>query len=149
MNIHVMSRANAMKYSYKPHSETAAVISISDCAKESPILENNPDNGITAQLKLKFDDVERGETNCITEDDASKIVSFVREYAVDQDLLIVHCEAGVSRSAGTAAAIMKAVKGNDWDIFDNPRYVPNMTCYRTVLNAFYSSDVDILHSSED
>ena len=40
-------------------------------------------------------------------------------------------------NAGVAAAIMKALFGDDWEVFDNPKYVPNMTCYRTVLDAFY------------
>ena len=142
--IQVMSRAGVIEYFRKPHNEALAVISISDCDKDSPILENKPDNGVAAHLKLKFDDVERGEANCITEEDALKIVSFVRECAMVQNRLIVHCEAGVSRSAGTAAAIMKAINGNDWDIFDKPRYVPNMTCYRTVLNAFYTNGQDLL-----
>ena len=138
MTIHIMSRSNAIKYSMEHHHQTSAVISISDCDKESPMLENNPDNGIMARCMVKFDDVERGADNCITEIDALKIVSFVAEVATNQDMLIVHCEAGVSRSAGVAAAIMKAVNGDDWEVFNNHRYIPNMTCYRTVLNAFHS-----------
>ena len=144
MFIQVMSRVSAVEYSCRSHDEASAVISISDYDKNSPTLENNPGNGIVAHLKLKFDDVERGEANCITERDALKIVSFVRGYAIVSNKLIVHCEAGVSRSAGTAAAIMKAINGSDWDIFDNPRYVPNMTCYRMVLDAFYTNGQDIL-----
>ena len=134
-----MSRSNAVKYSEAQHNETSAVISISDCDKDSPKLENNPNNGIVARRKVKFDDVERGADNCITEADALKIVSFVSETAKSQDRLIVHCEAGVSRSAGVAAAILKALTGDDKEVFNNPRYVPNMTCYRAVLNAFYDS----------
>ena len=91
-----------------------------------------------ARCKVKFDDVERGAANCITEADALKIVSFVAEEEKCIDKLIVHCEAGVSRSAGVAAAIMKALYDDDRPVFNNPRYVPNMTCYRTVLNVFYS-----------
>ena len=134
--INVMSRNDATKYSLEPHKEKAAVISISDCDKEFPVLENNQNNGITVRCKVRFDDVDRGAKNCITEGDASEIVLFVTENANNIDRLIVHCEAGVSRSAGVAAAIMKAVNGDDWDVFNNPKYVPNMTCYRTVLDAF-------------
>ena len=143
MTIHIMSRSNAIKYSNAQHSETSAVISISDCDKDSPVLENNPNNGIAAQCKVKFDDVERGANNCITEADALRIVSFVSDNAKSQDRLIVQCEAGVSRSAGVAAAILKALTGNDREVFNSPRYVPNMTCYRTVLNAFHNSDESV------
>ena len=120
------------------HDVTSAVISISDCDKSSPVLENNTNNGIMARCKLKFDDVERGANNCIAEIDAFNIVEFVVNTAKSYDLLIVHCEAGVSRSAGVAAAVMKAVNGDDFKVFDNPRYIPNMTCYRTVLTAFHN-----------
>ena len=48
----------------------------------------------------------------------------------------MHCEAGQSRSAGVAAAIMKYLYNNDTDIFNNRYYKPNMLCYRKVLNAF-------------
>ena len=139
MTIHIMSRSNAIEYSKGQHKETSAVISISDCDKDSPMLENNPNNGIIARCKVKFDDVERGADNCIAETDALKIVSFVSKIAKNQDRLIVHCEAGVSRSAGVAAAILKALTGDDREVFNSPRYVPNMTCYRAVLNAFHDS----------
>ena len=137
MIIQIMSRSNAIKYSEAQHDETAAIISISDIDKSFPVLENNTNNGIVARCKVKFDDVERGANNCITKTDALKIVAFVLETALSQDRLIVHCEAGVSRSAGVAAAIMKALTGDDKEVFNNPRYVPNMTCYRAVINAFY------------
>ena len=123
MNIHIMSRAKAIAYSHQPHSETVAVISISDYDKESPVLISNSNNGIAAHCKVKFNDVEHGENKCITENDALKIVLFVMKNAKLIDKLIVHCEAGVSRSAGVAAAIMKAVNGDDWGVFDNSRYV--------------------------
>ena len=41
------------------------------------------------------------------------------------------------KNAWVAAAIMNALFGDDWEVFDNPKYVPNMTCYRTVLDAFF------------
>jgi len=137
MTIHIMSRNNAIKYSQEQHSEITAFISISDCDKDSPMLENNPNNGIKARCKLKFDDVERGQNNCITEADALKIVTFVAQNVKIANKLIVHCEAGVSRSAGVAAAIMKAIYDDDRPVFNSRKYVPNMTCYRMVLNAFY------------
>ena len=142
MIINVMSRENAVKYSFDTHKEKVAVLSISDSDKEFPRLENNPDNGIIWRCKVKFDDVEKGEKHCITEEDALNIYSFVTSVAESYDTLIVHCEAGVSRSAGVAAAIMKAINGDDWDVFSNPKYVPNMTCYRTVLNTFFQIEED-------
>ena len=81
MTIQVMSRSNIIKYSKEQHGDTSAVISISDCDKDPPKLDNNPSNGIIARCKVKFDD--------------------------------------------------------DRAVFDNPGYVLNMTCYRTVLNVYF------------
>ena len=66
MTIQIMSRSKAIKYSCEHHNETSAVISISDCDKDSPKLENNPNNGIMMRCRVKFDDVERGVQGCIT-----------------------------------------------------------------------------------
>ena len=140
MQIEIMSREEAYRFSFVPHREKIAVISISDCDKDYPNLSNNPNNGILAHFKIHFDDVDMyvGGENCITYDDAGEIASFVRNIVrLRMDRLIVHCEAGISRSAGVAAAIMKGWDGDDSPVFDNPRFRPNMICYRTVLNAVY------------
>ena len=47
--------------------------------------------------------------------------------------LIVHCDAGISRSAGVAAAVTEAEGGDPAGIFDSPYYEPNHHCYRLVL----------------
>lgn len=47
--------------------------------------------------------------------------------------VIFHCEAGVSRSAGLAAAWANYYLGDDKFFFDN--YIPNRHVYRIMLNA--------------
>lgn len=139
MKFEVLSRKNAKAFSFQAHDYKTAIISITDVDKIGVIFSDNPNNGIKGILRLKFDDVERNfvkNENCITKEDAEEIVKFVNKYKNKVDKIIVHCEAGVSRSAGVCAAIMKAINGDDWAIFDNPRFCPNMTCYRTVLDAF-------------
>lgn len=90
-------------------------------------------------LSLTFDDVDfedrvKGEFP-ITDNQALDIARFVKSLPPTIDSIIVHCEAGVSRSAGVAAAIMKWMWNDDSQIFDQPSYRPNMMCYRKVLNA--------------
>lgn len=34
---------------------------------------------------------------------------------------------------------MEFLEDDDSEIFNNPRYSPNMRCYRTVLNKFWES----------
>ena len=138
IDIRILNRKEAKKFSYESHDFKTAIISITDTDKADVIFEKNEANGIKAVLRLKFDDVERDNKNehCITKEDAENIVKFVNKNKNNVDKFIVHCEAGVSRSAGVGAAIMKALNGDDWDVFKNPLKCPNMKCYRTVLNAF-------------
>ncbi len=88
---------------------------------------------------LQFDDVEREHDGYIPMDQkqSEKIAKFVRMIYADESVhtIVVHCEAGISRSAGVAAAILKWWTGDDSPIFDNNYYRPNMRCYRMVLNA--------------
>ena len=138
IDIRILNRKEAKKFSYESHDFKTAIISITDTDKADVIFEKNEANGIKAVLRLKFDDVERDYKNehCITKEDAENIVKFVNKNKNKVDKFIVHCEAGVSRSAGVGAAIMKALNGDDWDVFKNPLKCPNMKCYRMVLNAF-------------
>lgn len=132
MKITVMNRADAVRYSYHPQNKRSAVISISTPNEEyNGNIYSSIYNGISGVLRLWFDDVESGQ-DCIQKEDAEKIKRFVEAHKEDQ--IIVHCDAGISRSAGIAAALMKYYNGDDTPIFDNPRYCPNMLCYRTMLN---------------
>ena len=121
-----------------PGNISCAVISIS-----------NPNRGgrfsnkfIRSILPLSFHDVEvitdtpSGRFFPMTENDAKRVAVFVNAIWDKIDYLIVHCEAGISRSSGVAAAILKAKTGDDSEIFENVRYVPNRTCYRKVIKAF-------------
>ena len=63
---------------------------------------------------------------------ADKILEFVSTYALDIDLIVVHCEAGISRSAGCAAALSLIYNKEDQYYFDN--YLPNMLVYRKIIN---------------
>ena len=73
-------------------------------------------------------------TSAISPDDAKKIVAFVKSWINHIELIIVHCEAGMSRSSGVCAALMLWINGDDTPIFGNAFFRPNMLCYRTVLN---------------
>lgn len=71
----------------------------------------------------------------MTQTDAQKIARCIHHVWNHTELCIVHCTAGISRSAGICAAILKWATGNDDDIFQNPSYRPNMHCYQIMLNA--------------
>jgi hypothetical protein len=91
--------------------------------------------------RLQFHDVNpRIEANsygvyrAMTPDHALKVVDFLNECRDQVDLLAVHCEAGISRSAAVAAACAK-ILGQNYDIFFRRPYQANLHCYELVLSA--------------
>lgn len=137
MQFEVMSRQLARQYSYHTNIPKSIIISITDVESENNKFNRN--SNIIAVCPVKFDDVEIGEKNCITKETAIKIIEFVNSYLNKVEKIVVHCEAGVSRSAGICAALMQIINGSDADIFDNPRFCPNMTCYRSIMENYYGS----------
>lgn len=142
----VMSRSGARRFSFGNIAEKTVIISITDVDSDNNRF--NRQSNIVGICEVKFDDVEKGEKNCITKNDAQKIVDFMKRHE-DVPNVVVHCEAGVSRSAGCCAALMYIYNGSDMEIFSNPRFCPNMTVYRTVLNAFMGENDDWTFPEED
>ena len=132
----VLSRSKAKALSYSCLEEPLVIISITDIDSNPVLFAQN--EHIKSILRLSFSDVDRGNFGAMNENDANSIVSFCAKWLPDTNL-IVHCEAGVSRSAGVCAAILKWYEGSDMQIFENAYYRPNMHCYREVLKAFERS----------
>jgi predicted protein tyrosine phosphatase len=105
-----------------------------------------PNDNMLAVLPIAFHDTDKDYFNeamgisltAITLFHARKIKAFVDEWKDKVEAIVCHCEAGISRSSGTAAAIAVYLDGPgaDVDIFDNKKYVPNMKVYNMLLNAF-------------
>jgi len=138
----VLSRGAAQIYTYTPHKEKSIMISIYSPGG-CPLRIHEADReicNILQVLPLEFSDSEFNEKGLydkpISKEQAQLIVDFVRTYKYQIDQIIVHCDAGVSRSAGVCAAIAKALDNDDIQFFNSNYYCPNMTCYRRVLNAF-------------
>lgn len=163
MQFKVMSQKDAVEYTKHKHSEKSLLISIIGTRTDRPNLEPpNNVNNIQKILQLKFDDIQTAsqgyqivfwkKDEALTFDDndtlddlglilfnqeiAETVVQCVAEWVDKVDLIICHCSAGISRSAGCCAAIMKALTGDDSDIFNNPMYHPNMTVYYQLIKAF-------------
>ena len=83
---------------------------------------------------LDVNDIIAAEKDLLCDKDAERIVEFSEKYK--NKLLIIHCDAGISRSSGIAAAILRHYTGDDAEIFDNYSYDPNMWCYFKTLKAF-------------
>ncbi len=147
MNVTVMSRKNAIRYCGQKNPEPTVMISISDSRMaydDEPFAST--ENGIVDILRLSFSDADgKGldvygnpveESDLMTDEDARNVAAFVDAH---RDVrILVHCDAGISRSAGVAAAILKYYTGDDSKIFKGGWYYPNMWCYRKTLNALTS-----------
>lgn len=138
--VRVMSRHECVSYCNQSHNTPSLIISISTPYRQYDWKPEITDtNGVKNILRLAFNDTDLlDDIRPISDRDAERIKAFLQENWSDDVLLIVHCDAGQSRSAGVAAAILKATTGDDSEIFDKPRFIPNMLVYRTVLQELYA-----------
>lgn len=140
----VLNRFQAQQLTENDFSLNRAIVSISNWTDDHP--QFNTDNpSILAIEYVEFLDMDINEQDkypeeCfISKETAQTIAGFTKEWWDKVDQIVVHCDGGVSRSAGCAAAILKYFTDSDFEIFDNPNYYPNMLVYRRVLEALMES----------
>ena len=131
-NITVMSRGAAIEMSNTELDHDTVIVSITGFGEEFPEFADNPH--IVGVCYVQFDDEEQG-INAMTDDNAREILNFISEWASEDVDIVVHCSAGISRSAGVGAALMLILNGDDSDVFGSGKYAPNMNCYRKMLSA--------------
>lgn len=121
-----------------------ACISITDkIQKDADIDEHNrvdilrleffdldPSNNITKWL----DELNSTEDDLFTDWRAELVLEFVKSNINRIEELVIHCHAGVCRSAGIGAALLKIYTGDDSIVFESNRFQPNMLVYRLLLN---------------
>jgi predicted protein tyrosine phosphatase len=105
-------------------------ISIHDPHTSPVTLPDNPRR--VASLFLTFEDSDHPERG-MTEAQAAALVSFVRQHQPRITRIVCNCEAGISRSAGVAAALARWLTGDDAPFFVH--FIPNRFVYRRILNA--------------
>jgi len=95
-------------------------------------------------LSLQFYDADAVVTgqNSVTADglfspeQARQIIAVVKAYP-EATTIMVHCDAGSSRSPGVAAAVAKIVNGDDSYFFNRYSNL-NRRVYRLILDEYYS-----------
>ncbi len=97
-------------------------------------------SGLRDVLYLAFHDAEPTDTLVIppeirlmTPGQAEKIQAFIEKHRANVGAIVVHCEQGMSRSPAVAAALCKAMGGDDARFWRE--YQPNRYVYRLVLAA--------------
>jgi len=77
--------------------------------------------------------------HCFTAKEAQEVVDCIQEWRDKVSVFIIHCEAGISRSAGIGAAIAKILGGDDTPFFK--QYVPNSLVYNSILACYYRDSI--------
>ena len=132
---------------------THAVISITDPTSENANLKPNPNR--IGTLFLKFYDIDvlqpvyeehieeiydEYSDGLFNKDQAALILDFVDGIRDKVKNILIHCDAGISRSAGVGAALSLIINGSDKEVFNDRRYLPNMFVYRTILNLWQDKE---------
>lgn len=113
------------------------VISITGYDEKVGHTANVPTNEHTLGVHREvFADVSRtlGEWVRMTPEQAEHIVDFVRSHQERLQLVIVHCQAGISRSSAIALGLQLLLDNHIHTDFRD-RYVPNLHVLRLILNA--------------
>ena len=128
-----------LEYAENGAPERQALISIMDHKRDAR--ERFPAPRV---LRLCFEDAMDADNgqNLITAEQAEAVCRFVLREKDEIDTLIVHCTAGVSRSAAVAAAVRKGLGESDEEIWNDPRYCLNGLVYTVVLAAFENARED-------
>lgn len=134
MEIFVYSR-NALDAA-RPHEVPHIVISITSSSNDvARVRANKTCRGI---LRLSFPDADApsehfSEDELFAPEQAVMIWNFVDEHCSHIERILVHCDAGVSRSAAVGAALARVLNGDDAEFFGG-RYRPNMRVYQILLD---------------
>lgn len=138
MRFSVLSRKMIESGRWAPE-EPHVIVSIYSPGDEPPIIPpNNFCKGITyvsfwdlMEAKGKYDQI-------CTQQHAKQIVDFFKEKRILVDHVVCHCDAGVSRSAGAAAALSLIENGTDKYFFK--AYHPNKLVYNLILKNYYNQE---------
>ena len=110
---------------------TAFVSITSPEGEEADLDESNPN--VVGIFRMKFPDEDYGSPDSFEKPKAenfeglAEFAEFVEKS--DVDLLVVHCEAGISRSAAVAAALSERL-GLGVDVWRERRLHPNLLVYK-------------------
>ena len=138
MNIIILPKYRAEKF--EPANRTI-MISVVDPEEPTPNIQF--ENKFVDIFYLKFHDTDSRYSDnyqALSESTALEILVFVKKYVDIIDTIVVHCMAGISRSAGIAAALSDILGMGSQHIFNGP-YIPNRHVYRMILNTNFEHGV--------
>ena len=117
---------------YPEESDSYAVISIQDTKDGGFGYELKENRYCKAVLTVYFDDIEKPQPGLkmMSHSQAEEIVEFIRAHSDDADTLLIHCFAGISRSAavGMTAREILGQKSDKPEFFNRYVYEELLKC---------------------
>ena len=135
IDILVLSRHEATDF-----VPTVPTIIISITSPEKELVQFAHSDRFVDILRLQFHDISQpnDEYRLMNKEDAEKVIDFAYRYEQDAQLILVHCDAGISRSAGVAAGL-SWLFNNDDSHFYSRAFRPNAHCRRLVIETAIDS----------
>lgn len=133
--INIFSRDECVIFSKRKIEQDCVIISINDTGFSTDIKNNERIKDI---LYLNFDDLDfniEGYT-LFNSYMANQIKILIDKYKHTLSHYIVHCTAGISRSAAVGFILTKYLNGDDSDLFKKGCYVPNKLVYKIMSETF-------------
>lgn len=144
MNVYVLNKHSAqMFHSDLIGNKPYAMISILSNPKESIKLENDPNR--LFYLRMNFDDIDRDidrdidptKYRLFNQEDAKEILSFAKKIKNNVDAIVVHCEAGISRSPAVGLALAQLLDAKNQDRIEYRFPLYNRHVYNTILKTHF------------
>jgi predicted protein tyrosine phosphatase len=119
----------------RPHEVPHLIISITSHVTDRARLRLS--SQCRAVLRLSFVDAEDAsdrfaEADLFSSEQAQQIWALVVEHHTEIERIVVHCDAGISRSAAVAAALARRFGGDETQFFSG-KYHPNARVYRMLV----------------
>ena len=121
----------------QPHDVPHVIISITSGAEDvARFRANEHCRGI---LRISFPDAEVAsekfaDADLFSRRHARQIWDFVLIHRDSVQRIVIHCDAGVSRSPAVAAALARTLGGDESEFFTG-KYHPNMRVYRLLVES--------------
>ena len=136
--IDIKSRNECIIFSTRDLKEDCVIISINNTGYDTNILKNK---NIIDICKLWFDDIdnekyEDEDLKLMNIKQAIEIKNFVEKHKSKVKHIVIHCSAGISRSAAVGCVIAGYLNNTDNYLWQSGRYMPNKHVYKIMCEVF-------------
>ena len=143
-NIKILSKAEAIQYYNTNTKDIYIIVSIKRLNEEDTLYfkNYNKSNNCRGLIRLSFNDLEHDLNDSILaprQGDFCGLKAFIDTFKEDKDIdtIVVHCDAGISRSSALGAIIAQYLGLNEFNlVWNNDKYIPNERVYRLASNEF-------------